>query len=95
MQNVQKVSAQNYVPAAVSCGYPVGPRGGCALQNQHGMQTHLTAGRWAYIRRVSWVLLPVCFLAAVLNYLDRTNLSFAALELNADLGFTPVVSEGR
>jgi hypothetical protein len=42
--------------------------------------------------RVSLVLLPVCFLAAVLNYLDRTNLAFAALELNADLGFTPVVS---
>ena len=42
--------------------------------------------------RVSWFLLPVCFLAAVLNYLDRTNLAFAALELNADLGFTPVVS---
>lgn len=42
--------------------------------------------------RVSWVLLPVCFLAGVMNYLDRTNLAFAALELNADLGFTPVVS---
>jgi len=41
--------------------------------------------------RVSWVLLPICFLAGVMNYLDRTNLAFAALELNADLGFTPVV----
>jgi hypothetical protein len=38
------------------------------------------------------VLLPICFLAGVLNYLDRTNLTFAALELNGDLGFTPVVS---
>jgi hypothetical protein len=38
------------------------------------------------------VLLPIVFLAAVLNYLDRSNLAFAALELNADLGFTPVVS---
>jgi hypothetical protein len=38
------------------------------------------------------LLLPVCFLAGVFNYLDRTNLTFAALELNADLGFTPVVS---
>jgi hypothetical protein len=40
------------------------------------------------------VLLPICFAAGILNYLDRTNLSFAALELNADLGFTPVVSSG-
>lgn len=38
------------------------------------------------------MLLPICFLAGVLNYLDRTNLTFAALELNNDLGFTPVVS---
>lgn len=41
-------------------------------------------------KKVSWVLLPICFLAGVMNYLDRTNLAFAALELNADLGFTPV-----
>ncbi|KAF8068182.1 abaQ [Scenedesmus sp. PABB004] len=39
--------------------------------------------------RVSRVLLPICFLCGVLNYLDRTNLNFAALQLNADLGFTP------
>lgn len=32
-------------------------------------------------------LLPVLFSAALLCYLDRTNLSFAALQMNADLGF--------
>lgn len=37
------------------------------------------------------MLLPVCFLAGVMNYLDRTNLTFAALQLNEDLGFTPQV----
>lgn len=36
------------------------------------------------------MLLPICFLAGVLNYLDRTNLTYAALELNSDLGFGPV-----
>jgi hypothetical protein len=41
--------------------------------------------------RTSRVLLPICFLAGVFNYLDRTNLTFAALQLNADLGFTPKV----
>ncbi|KAI8465365.1 MAG: major facilitator superfamily domain-containing protein [Monoraphidium minutum] len=39
--------------------------------------------------RVSRVLLPIVFLAGVANYLDRTNLTFAALQLNGDLGFTP------
>lgn len=42
--------------------------------------------------RVSRLLMPVCFLAGMLNYLDRTNLNFAALQLNAELGFTPSVS---
>lgn len=32
-------------------------------------------------------LLPVLFAAALLCYLDRTNLSFAALQMNSDLGF--------
>lgn len=41
------------------------------------------------LRKVSRVLLPICFLAGLMNYLDRTNLTFAALQLNADLGFTP------
>jgi hypothetical protein len=36
--------------------------------------------------------MPICFLAGVLNYLDRTNLNFAALQLNAELGFTPQAS---
>ena len=36
------------------------------------------------------VLWPFCALT-VLNYLDRSNLAFAALELNADLGFSDYV----
>jgi hypothetical protein len=35
--------------------------------------------------RVSWVVLPLLFGAVSLNYLDRTALSFASLQLNADL----------
>lgn len=33
-------------------------------------------------------LLPILFIAALMCYLDRTNLSFAALDMNADLGFS-------
>ena len=36
-------------------------------------------------------LLPVLFVAALLCYIDRTNLSFAAIQMNKDLGFSNIV----
>lgn len=36
-------------------------------------------------------LLPFMGLLFLVNYLDRVNVSFAALSMNADLGFTPAV----
>jgi len=38
-------------------------------------------------RRVAWRLLPFVFLLYVVAYIDRVNVSFAALRMNADLGF--------
>ena len=38
-------------------------------------------------RRVAWRLLPFVFLLYVIAYIDRVNVSFAALRMNADLGF--------
>jgi hypothetical protein len=38
------------------------------------------------MKAVSRHLLPVCWLSALLAYLDRANLSFAALQMNDDLG---------
>eukprot|EP00698_Gefionella_okellyi_P001672 TRINITY_DN11564_c0_g1_i3.p1 TRINITY_DN11564_c0_g1~~TRINITY_DN11564_c0_g1_i3.p1 ORF type:complete len:284 (-),score=53.28 TRINITY_DN11564_c0_g1_i3:62-880(-) len=40
------------------------------------------------LRSVGVRLLPVLFIAALLCYLDRANLSFAAIDMNADLNFT-------
>jgi len=37
-------------------------------------------------RRVAWRLLPFVFLLFVIAYIDRVNVSFAALRMNADLG---------
>jgi MFS family permease len=34
-------------------------------------------------------LMPLLILSYILNYLDRTNISFAALTMNKDLGLTP------
>ncbi|MEO8259422.1 MAG: MFS transporter [Acidobacteriota bacterium] len=38
--------------------------------------------------RIAWRLMPLLIAAYVLNYLDRNNLGFAALKMNAELGLT-------
>lgn len=43
------------------------------------------------IRAISWRLIPFLVLAYFLSYLDRVNLSFAALTMNADLKFSPLI----
>ena len=43
------------------------------------------------IHRVNWHLLPYFFSLAMLCSIDRSNLSFAALQLNHDLHFSSAV----
>ncbi len=43
------------------------------------------------IRAISARLIPFLVLAYFFSYLDRVNLSFAALTMNADLKFSPLV----
>jgi MFS transporter, ACS family, tartrate transporter len=45
------------------------------------------SGRSA-LRKVSWRLLPLIGLGYGVAYMDRVNISFAALQMNHDLGFT-------
>jgi MFS transporter, ACS family, tartrate transporter len=40
------------------------------------------------IRKVAWRLLPFLFLMFIWCLIDRVNLAFASLTMNADLGFT-------
>jgi ACS family tartrate transporter-like MFS transporter len=40
------------------------------------------------ILKVSWRLLPLIVFAYLVAYIDRTNISFAALTMNKDLGFS-------
>jgi ACS family tartrate transporter-like MFS transporter len=40
------------------------------------------------LHKNAWRLLPLLTVAYVINYLDRTNVSFAALTMNKDLGLT-------
>ncbi len=43
------------------------------------------------MRKVGWRLLPFLFLLYVVCFIDRTNVSFAALQMNRDLGFSNAV----
>jgi D-galactonate transporter len=43
------------------------------------------------IRAISWRLIPFLGLAYFLAYLDRVNLGFAALTMNAELKFSPTI----
>src|SRR6266581_2534214 len=42
----------------------------------------------ATLRRVTRRLIPFMFVLYIANYLDRVNVSFAALQMNRDLGFS-------
>ena len=42
-------------------------------------------------RRLRWRLVPYLLLLYVIAWFDRVNISFAALQMNADLGFSAAV----
>src|SRR5258706_15508184 len=41
--------------------------------------------------KCAWRLIPFMMLLFLVNYIDRTNVGFAALTMNADLAFSPSV----
>src|SRR5689334_23919427 len=41
--------------------------------------------------KAAWRLMPLIIVAYIINYLDRTNVGFAALTMNRELGFSPSV----
>jgi ACS family tartrate transporter-like MFS transporter len=43
------------------------------------------------IRAISWRLTPFLMLAYFMSFLDRVNLGFAALTMNAELKFSPII----
>jgi MFS family permease len=44
----------------------------------------------ALYRRITWRFVPLLFLCYVFNYMDRTNIGFAQLQMKGDLGFSDV-----
>ena len=46
------------------------------------------AEQFSAVKRVSWRLLPFLFLLYLIASIDRSNVAFAALQMNHDLGFS-------
>ena len=58
-------------------------------QTPLGAQAPLTdAEGEQLLRRALWRILPFIFACYVVSYLDRTNVGFAAISMNQDLGLT-------
>ena len=43
------------------------------------------------MKRVTWRLLPFLLLLYIISWLDRVNVGFAKLQMNADLGFSETI----
>ncbi|HEX3973927.1 MAG TPA: MFS transporter [Stellaceae bacterium] len=43
------------------------------------------------VGKLFWRIIPLLLLIVMLNYIDRSNLGFAALQMNGQLGFSPSV----
>lgn len=49
-----------------------------------------TAALDAVVRKVAWRLIPILFLAYVINFIDRVNISFAKMQMSQVLGLDDV-----
>ncbi len=52
------------------------------------MSSTLAATTDATYRKIAWRIMPLILLCYVANYIDRTNVGIAQIQLKADLGFT-------
>ena len=43
------------------------------------------------VRKVTWRIIPFVFILYIVNYVDRANIGYAALHMNAELGLTSQV----
>jgi MFS transporter, ACS family, tartrate transporter len=40
------------------------------------------------VRKVTWRIIPFCFILYIISYLDRANIGYAALQMNKELALT-------
>ncbi|GMH40475.1 hypothetical protein BSKO_08379 [Bryopsis sp. KO-2023] len=52
------------------------------------LNTHSNAEVDRIYRKIAWRLLPFAFLMSLVSYVDRSNISLAAVDMSADIGLT-------
>jgi MFS transporter, ACS family, tartrate transporter len=55
---------------------------------QNGGSDAMDPQQEAVLKKIAWRIVPLLTLAYIVNYLDRTNIGFAALTMNKELGFS-------
>ncbi len=68
-----------------------GPKDMAVIESGRTLRDHHEVDEAEVMKKLNRNLLPLFFLTTVLCYVDRTNLAFAALQLNKSLGFTEKV----
>ena len=64
-------------------------RGSDATSDFQDSMGHLDGPREkALVRKITWRIIPFVFLLYVISYLDRANIGYAALQMNAELSLT-------
>jgi ACS family tartrate transporter-like MFS transporter len=60
------------------------------LARLHGgsMQALSTVQESAIVRKITWRIVPFVFFLYIISYLDRANIGYAALQMNAELSLT-------
>ena len=58
------------------------------LREASGSLSDMEALRRSAIRKATWRLVPILAVAYIISYMDRTNVGFAALTMNRDLGLS-------
>ena len=53
-----------------------------------GSERRAAEARTSALRKITWRLIPFLFLLYIIAWLDRVNVGFAALQMNADLKFS-------
>src|SRR5262245_54367712 len=61
------------------------------LAPMQGADTNDSKLERATMRQVAWRLLPFLLLLYIISWLDRVNVGFAKLQMNADLGFSETI----
>src|SRR5919106_1411741 len=86
LESAPRSSALTTGAFGITCGRAPGPVISCAASMPEAHSTQALADRT--VRRITRRLMPFLFVLYFIAYLDRVNVSFAALEMTRELSMT-------